>query len=210
MHLIPFEESTPLYLLNAVEGKAMPTTVYFPGYMDPQDLTTSDGVRVQNYACNLRVFTDKGSNTKYDKAFSPEAKDGGCTGTLSNRFPDGTSNTVMFTTRYANNGSVKSNGNVNCSAYDVLLATGDNGAYFGAYPATGSVTATSVGGWQLNPTISQANCSTKAYNAMSFSSIGLPCGMGDGSVHVVSSKVSSETWNRAVQPNDGKDLGSDW
>ena len=210
VHLLPFIEQNPLYTQYAVAGNAMPKTALIPPYNVPLDFTTNDWVRVQNFASNLRVFTDKGFSTDYKTAFSPEAKDGGCTGSLFNRFPDGTSNTIMYTSRYANNGSVNAGGNVNCSAYDVLLATGDNGAFFGAYPATGFATATSVGGFQVNPTLSQANCSTKAYNAMSFGPWGLQCGMGDGSVHQVSVNVSPATWNSAVQPNSGNPLGSDW
>ena len=40
-----------------------------------------------------------------------------------NRFPDGTSNTMMFATRYASRGTTVKNGNGLCSNYDVLAGT---------------------------------------------------------------------------------------
>jgi len=34
--------------------------------------------------------------------------------------------------------------------------------------------------------------------------------MFDGSARTVSPNISTETWNSAVQPNDGNPLGKDW
>ena len=35
-------------------------------------------------------------------------------------------------------------------------------------------------------------------------------GLGDGSVRLVNSGVSQQTWSYAVYPDDGQPLGSDW
>jgi hypothetical protein len=35
-------------------------------------------------------------------------------------------------------------------------------------------------------------------------------GLGDGSVHGVSSSISTNTWWLALLPNDGYPLGKDW
>jgi prepilin-type N-terminal cleavage/methylation domain-containing protein len=43
-----------------------------------------------------------------------------------------------------------------------------------------------------------------------FSAGGLQVGLGDGSVRGVSPAVSQPTWGKAVDPNDGSTLGSDW
>jgi len=43
-----------------------------------------------------------------------------------------------------------------------------------------------------------------------FSAGGIIVGIGDGSVRSVSPGVSQTTWGRAVDPNDGGVLGSDW
>jgi len=39
---------------------------------------------------------------------------------------------------------------------------------------------------------------------------GIMCGLGDGSVRLVNTGVSLQTWSYALFPNDGMPLGSDW
>ena len=34
--------------------------------------------------------------------------------------------------------------------------------------------------------------------------------MADAAVRLISPKISPETWNRLLQPNDGLPLGNDW
>lgn len=46
--------------------------------------------------------------------------------------------------------------------------------------------------------------------AQGFSRTGLMIGMMDGSVRFLSAEVSPNTWNAAVHPQDGKELGADW
>ena len=257
MHLLPFIEQGPLYNANAVALGTVPTTALIPSYNAPLDNSTSDWVRVQNFAANVRVFSDLsfvsiGSNVDLG------ADSGFGSGTLSNRFPNGTSQTMLFATRYAANGTaLASNGSGNCSNYDETLPapSGDGnkkliagdkiddvvllkitldkgeklsgptagntyaGAFFGAILAQGYPTSDSAspGGWQVAPTLADANCSPSAGSspaggnyAMSFGSAGLQVGMGDGSVHQVGTGVSPDTWNAALQPNGGVPLGSDW
>ena len=181
VHLLPYVEQMPLYQ-NAVNGAAqkydaMPTTIFIPCFKSPLDPSTSDWVRVQNFASNLRVFTDAGfvavqgnidvSKIKIDPATG--VLDSG-TGTLTNRFPDGTSQTMLYATRYAAKNGLEAKGNVvapgiMCSNYDVALppaASGTDfaGAYFGAMLATGtpSNAASPLGGWQVNPSLNTVNC----------------------------------------------------
>jgi prepilin-type N-terminal cleavage/methylation domain-containing protein len=59
---------------------------------------------------------------------------------------------------------------------------------------------------QIRPTIAQ--CDPKRLQG--FSAGGILVGMGDGSVRSVSPGVSQTTWGRAIDPNDGLPLGSDW
>ena len=44
----------------------------------------------------------------------------------------------------------------------------------------------------------------------SFSSGGIQVGLGDGSVRLINSGVSAETWGKAIDPQDGLPLGNDW
>ena len=141
VHLLPFIEQGPLYNANAVALGTVPTTALIPSYNAPLDNSTSDWVRVQNFASNVRVFTDAGfvaigANIDITAATAPNGVTPmvGCSGTLSNRFPDGTSNTMLYTTRYASNGTVlATNGSGTCSNYDVTIgnSTSGQGAYFG-------------------------------------------------------------------------------
>jgi len=59
---------------------------------------------------------------------------------------------------------------------------------------------------QFKPTIAQ--CDPKRLQA--FSTGGIMVGLGDGSVRSVSAGITQPTWGRAVDPNDGGVLGSDW
>jgi hypothetical protein len=209
VHLLPYIEQQPMYQNFAIPGQSMPSTALVPSFNAPLDFTTGDFIRVQNFAGNLRVFTDTGFQTQFDVDMPAlGANQGFGSGTIANRFPDGTSQTILFATRNANNGSVGSGGNVNCSAYDALVGS-NNSAFFGANPMTGFASATSAGGWQLNPNLAQTDCKFGAL-AHSFGVSGIQLGMADGSIHQTNVMVSPKTWNCAVQPNDAWPLGTDW
>jgi hypothetical protein len=318
VHLLPYVEQQGIW--SAIQiGGSPPTTANIGAYQASLDLTTADFLRVQNFAANVRVFTDAGASTLYNGTVNLV---GTCSATLMKSFPDGTSNTIMLATRYGNSASIVSGGtSVNCSPYDGQLpaaasssggslwssylpvydafyvytyvggnfyaayiygpATGISGAngssfYSGSYP-TGSISANGNGsytesmgqvgynsvqngvtynsfygymyvnatsvatvgsassssgaaigsffgsvpmtgaptplgtyyGWQLAPTLSQVNC-TLGVMAHSFDITGLQLAMCDGSVHTVPGSVSANSWNLAMQPNDGQAMGSDW
>src|SRR5262249_27162576 len=136
------------------------------------------------------------------------ADTGTCTGTMSQTFTDGSSNTIMFATRFSNNGAVSANGEVNCSAYDAPLGA-DNSAFFGVMPMTAPASAASSGGLHVAPSLSKANCQFGKV-AHSFTIGGLQVALADGSVRIVSPGMSSITWNVAMQPNDGITPALDW
>ena len=239
VHLLPFIEQSALYDTYAVPGAgatldAMPTTALIPPFNAPLDNSTTDWVRVQNFAGNIRVFSDAGfvsigANIDTTAKYAPNGITPivGCSGTLFNRFPNGTSNTMLFTTRYASNGTTLLTGGTNgvtpCSYYDLTVGTPTitGAAFFGGILAGGSQSAAgnagfvgpsagnAGGGWQINPTLANADCSVGANAtgpgsfAMSFGSAGIQVGMGDGSVQQFGSGVSCVTWNSALQPNAG-------
>jgi len=207
VHLLPYVEQGPLYTYQL--SNLPPSTATIPPFIAPLDFTATDGQRVQNFAANLRAFTDEGlSQSSFPNATYTPASQLGNAG-IPKTFTDGTSNTVVFATRYANTGVAAGSGNVNCSAYDVVGLV-NNGAFFGAGALLGSPTVgTAVTGWELAPTLSQVNC-TYGMAAQSFGTGGLQVGLGDGSVRSVSPSITMTTWNFAVQPNDGNILGSDW
>ena len=114
------------------------------------DFTTGDFQRVQNFACNLRVFTDQGVNTPYNQDMDTFLFAPSMPGNVTiASFSDGLSNTIALATRYANFAVIGFNGNVSCSAYDGSIMSA-NGAYFGVNVMTGAANDSgTTNGWQL-------------------------------------------------------------
>ena len=230
--IMPYVEQLPLaqqiLASTFTVGSSAPPSI--PPFQAPLDFSTSDFLRVQNFACNLRVFTDQGvqnggSSTGFNTSMTGLTWGTGgtnfsCGTALGRSFPDGTSNTIMLATRYGYANSVGSNGGAtaanNISMWDVTvggsLATG---AYFGLTQASVGVGPTALninGGWMLAPTLVQANAAATFLNstAMAFGVGGLQIALADGSVRTVSPSISSQTWNTAMAPQDGQPPGSDW
>jgi prepilin-type N-terminal cleavage/methylation domain-containing protein len=237
IHLLPYIEQAPLAnTILSGEGAApfntWPPT--FPAasvpagwptiapYQAPLDFTTADWIRVQNFAANLRVFTDIGVSYNFTTSLSGigyvSTSSYNCTTALGRTFTDGTSNTIILATRYGFCNTIGSLGGAtpanNISMLDVGVGTsGPTGAYFG-YNTASTVPYQTVitGGWMLAPTLSQASATATFANcaAMSFGIAGLQVALGDASVRTVGTSVSPNTWNCALQPNDGFPSGSDW
>jgi prepilin-type N-terminal cleavage/methylation domain-containing protein len=219
--IMPYIEQAPLANFIIANGLPGVFTTIAP-YVAPLDITTSDWIRVQNYASNLRVFSDSGVSASHSTSMTAGNYVSGqnytCSTNLGRTFPDGTSNTIIFATRYgyANVvGSAGTNGTLGniMSFWDVLVGNG-YGAYFGLCVANAAPSQTATtGGWMLAPTMSQANPASAwgtSQQAMSFGIAGLQVACGDTSVRVVSLTVSWNTWNCALQPNDNLPNGSDW
>ena len=209
VHLLPFIEQAALYQ-QILNNKKTPTDLTIPVYTAVLDPSTQDFVRVQNFAANVRTFTDDGIKTAWDKTV-PIKKEMPCNATLVQTFLDGTSNTIVFTTRYsaAKNPSVGGKSETPCGYYDLPLAN-NGGSFFGAEPMTGRPSANSKSGIQLMPTLAQVECHFQLGTAHAFGNNGIIVAMADGSVRVVSPNISSKSWNQALQPNDGNAPGADF
>jgi hypothetical protein len=124
--------------------------------------------------------------------------------TLAASFPDGTSNTIFFSTRYAICGQGGSEWAILVVLpYYTAGLPATAGAYFGQQlpDATGVGTT-----FQPQPTLAACN----PEYAQAFYPSGIQVGLVDGSVRTVSASVSGLTWRNALLPNDGQVLGSDW
>ena len=219
IHLMPYIEYDNLYKTFVPEfkdekgpkdGKDNPkaakgvTKAKVKPFISPIDPSAvkKDKEGVQNCAANLRVFADRGFNTKYNENMPAlKAVEPG-TASIPRTFPDGTSNTIAFVTKYGYCG--EDGGSRYAAAPNTKYAAffGQNAATKKADPADPKAT------FQLHPDAKQ--CVSSPLMGQSFTKKGLLVSMFDGSARTVSPNVSAETWNSAVQPNDGNPLGKDW
>jgi prepilin-type N-terminal cleavage/methylation domain-containing protein len=154
VHLLPYIEQTQLYAQWS--GNLVPLPGTIPPFTAPLDFTTVDFFSVQNFASNLRVFSNAGVSTLLQNSIlDATGTPGYGSGAIPRTFTDGTSNTIIYATRYAATGTTSQNGYtwtapatamstlVSCSKYDSVLVaigsfstTGYNGAFFGSVPMT--------------------------------------------------------------------------
>jgi Protein of unknown function (DUF1559) len=144
---------------------------------------------------------------------------------LTASIQDGTSNTVFFAERYVICGQA---GTTTGTSY-VEHIWGEDGqnsgpraqahnqnAYFApsfwAPPNTDPVSTNVNYPWAFVP-LPQAQPKQSLCNPAQLQALyagGMMVGLADGSVRLVNSGVSQQTWGRAVDPADGVPLGSDW
>jgi hypothetical protein len=206
IHLLPHIEQDELYQrYQKAEGKGDVTRELVPTFASPEDPTQDDGVGIQNHAANLRVFSDKGLNTAYDTNLPPLAELEPGSASLPASFVDGTSNTILFATKF---GVCGEGGSRYAAAPNSTFAAffGQNAARIKADPSDPAAT------YQLVPDKDQ--CRVTPLMAQSFVATGRNAGilvvLGDGSCRLLSPNISAETWNRSMQPNDKLKLGEDW
>ena len=212
VHLMPYIEQDNLYKtflkdFNKAkeDGKGDTKAKVAPQFISPMDPSAAkkDTGGIQNCAANLRVFAESGSKTKFNENMPAlKAVEPGAAAHIVRAIPDGTSNTISFVTKYGYCG--ENGGSRYAAAPNTKYAAffGQNAATKKADPADSKAT------FQLNPDAKQ--CLSTPLMGQSFTKKGIQIGMFDGSARTVSPNVSAETWNRAVQPNDGLELGKDW
>jgi prepilin-type N-terminal cleavage/methylation domain-containing protein len=242
--LLPFCEADNIYKLgippqNPVTNQTWKVTIMrsnvIPAYVAPSDFTTSDGTvtlggqvyGVQNMAANLRVFGGN-TNGQGQPGVTPVTDSWDGYARLPATFSDGTSNTIVFATRYAACGTDPNGGAWALQGLPTTAQGGSGGAFFGSTisptltttgdpnlttnsskPA-GSATAVPFQVAPLQPPVTggQNNCDPAF--AQSFGTGGIQVALGDGSVRTVSPSVSLRSWARAVLPADGFVIDSDF
>lgn len=202
VHLLPYLEQDSLYKSFLQEGKGK-TDASVASFHAPIDPTLGDGAGVQNLAANLRVFSDIGVSQGLPGLSTPFPVTPVMPGTsaIPRSFPDGTSNTICFATKFA--------------------VCGEGGSHYGANPTSRFAAFFGANGaekpahrsdpqaiFQLAPEGSE--CLARPLMGQSFGPQGIMVAMGDGSVHTVSPTISPIAWNQALQPNEGMPLGTDW
>jgi hypothetical protein len=202
VHLLPYIEQRDLYntyLDKKGMGKAS-TDAIINVYVLPIDPPQAEA-GLQNLAANLRVFSAKGMATQFDGNMPPLAGVEPGISNIPGSFPDGTSNTILFSTKY---GTCKDGGSRYAAAPDSPFAAffGQNAAKVSAHPSDPTAT------FQDFPTPHE--CLTDPLMAQSMWNRYIMIALADASVRTLDSNVSPLTWNLALQPNDGLQLGDDW
>ncbi|MBM4067876.1 MAG: DUF1559 domain-containing protein [Planctomycetes bacterium] len=197
VHLLPYVEQDELYKSCVKQGEVVADAVVsqFLGRRE------EDEAGVQHFTANLRVFSDRGVSTSFDRPMPRLAEIEPGTARFQTTFTDGTSNTIAFSTKFAKCGD---GGSRYAAAPNTPFA-----AFFGEVPAIS--TANSFGTnvtFQLAP--ADHECLSSPLLAQSFSEFAITVALADGSVRQVAATISPGTWNAAMQPNDGNQLGEDW
>jgi hypothetical protein len=211
VHLLPYLEGDALYESCLDKGKGG-SEASFAGFQSPSDPSLGTGAGVQNYAANLRVFSDAGL-ASYGGQFAPVPVAAVMPGSarIPHTFANGTSFTICFATKLAAGGQATSVAGVviqGGSRYDANPTSpfaaffGENAAEKPAHPSDPDAA------FQLAPR--GGDYLVWPLMAQSFSRQSLAVAMGDGSVRGISPAVSPNTWNQALQPNTCGYFGCDW
>ncbi|MBI3406916.1 MAG: DUF1559 domain-containing protein [Planctomycetes bacterium] len=211
-HLMLFVEADNVYRTAKTDAAVWA----FKASADP---STSDDRGVQNFAANLRVFSDKGLSTPYnadidfgDPLFSDTWDSGNGTARIPTTFePRGTSYVIIFSTRFANNTARRFYpGAPTCSSYSGKPYH-DDGAFFGSKAALGFARSetSNTPTFQTAPFPVSVNCAYSAFSH-SFRPDLIDVALADASVRSISAEISPETWNRAMQPNCELKPDADW
>jgi hypothetical protein len=202
VYLLPFMEHIDLfnaYLEGHGEDLNKQVVQFYFTAADPSHPDPPAGI--QNSAANLRVFSDKGMKTQWDAPMPALGKEEDGKTVLPRDFPDGTSQTIIFGTRY---GVCGDGGSRYASAPNTNTA-----ALFGQNPAKNQATPKdTTGTFLLHPAANE--CRPTPLMGHSFSALGIEIALADGRVRAVTARVSARTWNSAMCPNDNQDVGLDW
>jgi hypothetical protein len=181
-HLLPYVDYGDLFGQKTPNGDA----IVLP-YLSPMDPTqTASGAGAANYAVNVRLYyTDGGLGTlgTADQIVQPKLTE----------MKDGTSNTLLFATKYhhcgVNGGSMWADSNAIDSP---------TGATFGRSMAL----------WQAAPM--QQACNPNVGTAVSLTPDFIQVALCDGSFRSVSVRVSQATWQAVHTPSAGDTISADW
>ena len=172
-HLLPYIEQDNTYQQAKGYSWNLAGTV-MPLLVDPEDPASLEP-----------LFHGKIATTNYAGSWLG-FKDG--TNVIPGSFPDGTSNTIMFATRYQ-----RCNGTPNAWAYPSLYTWTPMFAYY------------SEAKFQLSP--KQEDCDPHVPQSIGAMML---VGMCDGSVRTLSPEMSPRTWKLALDPADGNPLDADF
>ncbi|MHB1425217.1 MAG: DUF1559 family PulG-like putative transporter [Gemmataceae bacterium] len=118
-------------------------------------------------------------------------------------WPDGMSNTIVWTEKYGQCGPPAHGNPFAGSTQWADRYAGYSGPFIGMDPYFGT-----AGYFQIQPNPWQSNCILMT--ASTGHTGGIMAGLGDGSVRICNQGMSPTTWWMAIVPNDGLTLPADW
>jgi type II secretory pathway pseudopilin PulG len=176
-HLLPYIEQSNLrdraknfVWKNGVYSTPIETLLCPSDEYAPENNTFKKWLATTNYAANWLIFRTGGAR-------------------MPASFPDGTSNTIVYTERY-----------------QVCKGTPCAWGYPGIYYWSPMFARYSEGRFQPNPA-AEACDPTRPQSPHEG---GINAALGDGSVRFVNANISPQTWWYACTPDGGEVLGSDW
>jgi type II secretory pathway pseudopilin PulG len=226
-HLLPYVEADNAYRNNVHDAVV-------PAYLHPSDpyIGVPDGKL--NFAGNIRLFgyqtlgKDAADNAVNVTGMpTGSTLEGKLAATMICGLPladikDGTSNTFMLTTRYADCGSPVQSTYYSASPIGTMLTGGGpvlsvgvpttpgKGGYFGAGAHDKPADRTSIGAiFQVAPTLEACRADDSVFGH-AFSAGGMSVALADASVKSIDPTMSPTTFCRALCPSDGHKLGKDW
>jgi hypothetical protein len=226
--LLPFMEYDNEYKNNQHDAVIAP-------YIHPDDKSVTDKKGKLSYAANIRIFgyitlTAKEANSAVDAqkgtptgtSIVAKMAPGMSSGLTLARIADGTSNTFMIATRYAECGSPAQSTYYSGSPSGTFLATGGNpastgvpktagkGGFFGAGSHSKAGAADSKDAiFQTAPTVEKCIADNSVFGH-SFGAKGLTVALCDASIKNIDPTMTPTTFCRALCPSDGYPLDNDW
>jgi hypothetical protein len=200
IYLLPYLDELKLYNQYRTEGGGGERDLaVVAAFISPLDKTNpKPPAGIQNFAANLRVFGDyrvkENASVSLDPLVTLYAR-------MPGSFPNGTSNCILFTTKYGVSGK-------GGSSYGSPPKS-DTAAFFGQNPAkVAADPADPTATFQKAPDAKQCVCSPAL--PQSYDAMGLLVVMGDASTRSVSPRVSPQVWNLAMTPASTKLIPADW
>ena len=238
--LLPYIEQNAAYTKSMInswrtEANGGSSELVIKTYISPIDPTVSTSGKTDDWDNPRRGAVSYNSNWHAFRGGWGEDWQVAGKNRISSNFPDGTSNTIAFVERYAVCGpGTASEWNTYRFVSRVWAEDGanpgpvtqkyNNGCFMSPtywIPITGGYDPTPPINYpidlktgkssyllpiQAKPT--RVNCETSRLQAMTAG--GMLVAMMDGSVRSISTSISTDTLARALVPNDGLILGSDW
>jgi prepilin-type N-terminal cleavage/methylation domain-containing protein len=211
--LLPFLEQNNVY--DAVTGYSYTSTAVVMTFIAPLDVsltsnflaTNSEGIDAGlcSYEANGYIgWGDKNALCYFlgldcgAVASNGDTADGVATyRSIGSNIPDGTSNTVLLTERYSYHCFYSDTNNPQYGN----RTWGDTGG-----PSLWGPVLIHASVFDITPPLNNVSC----YVSQAYTPAGCQAALVDGSVRMVGSGVSATTWWRALLPDDGQTMGSDW